>query len=130
MKRLIHCLDPYAGWIFVAGVAAVALWHRRARQQDQERVQRLQHTPVPILPDPGPKVSVLLPAWRERDYIASAIEAFLALSYSNKEIIVCAGGGDGTLDIARRPYKKLSGISSLPMTYIYFAFCVSYSTRL
>ncbi|MBN1261355.1 MAG: glycosyltransferase [Anaerolineae bacterium] len=102
MKRCIRWLNARAGWLFVAGVAAAAVWNWRAQQQDQKRLQRLQHTSVPTLADPGPQVSVLLPAWRERDHIGPAIEAFLALSYSNKEIIVCAGGDDGTLGIARR----------------------------
>lgn len=49
-----------------------------------------------------PKVSVLVAAWNEADTIHEHIESFLRLRYPNKELILCAGGMDGTYDIARQ----------------------------
>jgi cellulose synthase/poly-beta-1,6-N-acetylglucosamine synthase-like glycosyltransferase len=47
-----------------------------------------------------PLVSVLLPAWNEAARVGPCIESFRALRYPNKELVVCAGGADGTLRIA------------------------------
>ena len=48
-----------------------------------------------------PKVSVLVAAWNEADIIREHIQSFLGLHYPNKELILCAGGEDGTYRIAR-----------------------------
>ena len=47
-----------------------------------------------------PLVSVLVAAWNEAAHINRHIESFLALRYPNKELVLCAGGNDGTLDLA------------------------------
>jgi glycosyltransferase involved in cell wall biosynthesis len=41
-------------------------------------------------------------AWNEAAHIDDHLDTFLALSYPDKELIIAAGGGDGTLDLARR----------------------------
>jgi glycosyltransferase involved in cell wall biosynthesis len=43
---------------------------------------------------------VLAPAWNEAENLPSHIKAFEALTYPAKELIVCAGGADGSYDIA------------------------------
>lgn len=48
-----------------------------------------------------PTVSVLLPAWNEARMIARCLDSLLAIDWPGLEMIVCAGGGDATLDIAR-----------------------------
>jgi cellulose synthase/poly-beta-1,6-N-acetylglucosamine synthase-like glycosyltransferase len=48
-----------------------------------------------------PFVSVLVPAWNEKDTLPECIKALLLVEYPNWEIIVIAGGTDGTYDIAK-----------------------------
>lgn len=49
-----------------------------------------------------PSVSVLLPAWNEGRMLARCLDSVLAIDWPDLEVVVCAGGTDGTLDIARR----------------------------
>jgi len=49
-----------------------------------------------------PLVSVLVAAWNEAEMIEQHIESFLLLDYPHKELILCAGGEDGTYEVARR----------------------------
>ncbi|NJK33015.1 MAG: glycosyltransferase [Deltaproteobacteria bacterium] len=44
---------------------------------------------------------MLVAAWHEADHIGAHIAAFQALRYPNKELILCAGGADGTCAIAQ-----------------------------
>lgn len=48
----------------------------------------------------APNVSFLVPAWNAEDDIAGFVEAFLALRYPHKELILCVGGKDGGLKVA------------------------------
>lgn len=50
----------------------------------------------------GAKLSVLAAAWNEADNIDAFIRSFLALSYPRKELVLCAGGNDGTFELADR----------------------------
>lgn len=50
----------------------------------------------------SPSVSVLLPAWNDAAMIGRCLESLLAIDRPDLEIIVCAGGEDGTLDVARQ----------------------------
>jgi glycosyltransferase involved in cell wall biosynthesis len=50
----------------------------------------------------SPSVSVLLPAWNDAAMIGRCLESLLAIDRPDVEIIVCAGGEDGTFDVARR----------------------------
>lgn len=52
----------------------------------------------------APNVSFLVPAWNAEDDIAGFVEAFLALRYPHKELILCVGGKDDGLKVAER-YK-------------------------
>jgi len=47
-----------------------------------------------------PKVSVLVAAWNEADHIDRHIRSFLDLRYPYKELVLCAGGEDGTYHLA------------------------------
>ena len=49
-----------------------------------------------------PSVSVLLPAWNEHRMIERCLASLMSLDWPNLEIIVCAGGSDGTLRRALR----------------------------
>lgn len=48
-----------------------------------------------------PTVSVLVAAWNEAENIEPLIRSFAALSYPHRQLLVCAGGTDDTLDRAR-----------------------------
>lgn len=49
----------------------------------------------------GPKVSFLVAAWNEEDGLKSFLVSYSDLTYPNKELILCAGGSDRTLEIAK-----------------------------
>ena len=71
--------------------------------KDRRRLRQLAQSPEPAYDiQETPKVSILLPAWNEAGSLASCIESILSLRYPEKELVVCAGGRDATLEIARR----------------------------
>lgn len=47
-------------------------------------------------------VSVLVPAWNEVEHIAACLESLLAIDWPRFEILVSAGGEDGTYEVAER----------------------------
>ena len=87
-------------FLFVLGSAiSAAFWVR-----DYARLRRaLGRTPSVVLQPPyWPKVSVILPAWREATVVDRCLHSMLALDYpsENVEFIVVAGGPDGTFETA------------------------------
>jgi cellulose synthase/poly-beta-1,6-N-acetylglucosamine synthase-like glycosyltransferase len=46
--------------------------------------------------DGQPRLSVLVPIWEERARIAGLVAAFHALAYQPRELVLCAGGPDGS----------------------------------
>ncbi len=52
--------------------------------------------------DSAPRVSILLPAWNEAEFIPDCLASIRRLRYPDVELVVCAGGPDGTLERARR----------------------------
>ena len=96
-------LDIRAGWLCLGGLGLVALWNWRAWRRDRALAEQLHaEEPKPVELRATPRVSVLVAAWNEADMIEGHIKSFLALRYPNKELILCAGGNDGTYEIARR----------------------------
>jgi cellulose synthase/poly-beta-1,6-N-acetylglucosamine synthase-like glycosyltransferase len=53
-------------------------------------------------PDSRPLVSMLLPAWNEANHLSKCLRSILSLRYPQKQVILCAGGPDGSFDIAQR----------------------------
>jgi glycosyltransferase involved in cell wall biosynthesis len=49
-----------------------------------------------------PSVSVLVPAWNEADRIGRCLESLLAIEWPDLDILVAAGGDDGTYGVAQR----------------------------
>lgn len=87
------------------GLIAIFWQNRRARQQDAQTV--LKERDITIIPplymwQTLPKVSFLVAAWNEAEQIGGHIHHFCQLRYPNKELVLCAGGEDGTYDIARQ----------------------------
>ncbi|MBK9121845.1 MAG: glycosyltransferase [Chloroflexi bacterium] len=90
----------YASLLVVAGLAAgiVAVqWSRWSR--DRLLVPPARHVAAALPPHP-PKVSVLVAAWNEAALLPSHIESFKRLRYPNRELVLCAGGTDGTVELA------------------------------
>jgi cellulose synthase/poly-beta-1,6-N-acetylglucosamine synthase-like glycosyltransferase len=71
--------------------------------------------PTKSAPEDGRRLSVLVAAWNEAEGLGAFIDSFAALSYRNKELILCAGGTDGTLAIARaRACEGVRVLEQLP----------------
>jgi cellulose synthase/poly-beta-1,6-N-acetylglucosamine synthase-like glycosyltransferase len=101
LKALWAWLDARAGWLFLAGLGIAAAWNWWKWRQDRALALRLlAQKPGPVQLESTPKVSVLVAAWNEADIIREHVESFLRLRYPNKELILCAGGDDGTHEIA------------------------------
>jgi cellulose synthase/poly-beta-1,6-N-acetylglucosamine synthase-like glycosyltransferase len=102
LKVLWGWLNAEAGWLFLGGLVVVALWNWWKWRQDRALALRLRDRKTePVQLQATPKVSVLVAAWNEADIIREHIESFLRLRYPNKELVLCAGGEDGTCKIAR-----------------------------
>lgn len=87
------------------GLLSVSLynWHRWGKDK-AVLAQAANPPPVPA-PDRWrelPLVSVLVAAWNETENVEQHIHSFLTLRYRRKELILCAGGNDGTYRLARR----------------------------
>lgn len=95
--------DQHAHKLLIAGVAAIWAQNWRWWLRDQQAIARIraERSMLPTLRH-APRVSVLVAAWNERDHIDAHIESFLALPYPALELILCAGGADGTFEQAQR----------------------------
>lgn len=70
------------------------LWYKAQPYQKVESVDiKLENAPM---------VSILVPAWNAARDIPEFIDSFQALAYPNKELILCAGGTDASLEFARK----------------------------
>jgi cellulose synthase/poly-beta-1,6-N-acetylglucosamine synthase-like glycosyltransferase len=74
------------------------VWRRDQDKGDQSQVDLLP--PLDEWPS-RPRVSVLVAAWNESKTIERVIRSFMLLRYEPKQLILCAGGQDGTYEIAR-----------------------------
>ncbi len=94
--------NRHADKLLLAGVAAAAAYNWRVWQRDKAEALRVRDEwpPLPTLKR-TPRVSVLVAAWNEHIRIGPHLQSFLALRYANIELVVCAGGTDGTLDIVK-----------------------------
>lgn len=85
-------------------VVVPALLNLRAWAADRGLAQQLrqQRLHPPSLPDVShyPCISFLVAAWNEREMIQRCIQAVLELPYPNLELVLCAGGTDGTYALA------------------------------
>jgi hypothetical protein len=97
-------LDRLGDALLAAGLAAVAVVNIRRWRDDRTRAAATRAAlarPRPRLAA-APRVSVLVAAWNEAGGVARHVESVLGLAYPNLEYILCAGGDDGTLEIALR----------------------------
>lgn len=88
----------------LAGTAAL-IWHNwRQWSREAQAIAEAEpkENPASYKTWPSrPKVSALVAAWNEAGNIEAHIRSFLALSYPERELVLCAGGSDGTHDLAR-----------------------------
>lgn len=85
----------------IATWGALVSVQRNWRQWQHDQAALLKPMPRPVL-DRTPSVSVIVAAWNEAAIIEQHIQAFLALAYPVKQLVLCAGGKDNTFDIASR----------------------------
>jgi len=105
LRSGLHWANRHAGWLFLAGLAAVVIRQWRLWQKDKRSLSAIKAAPPlhgleswPRLP----KVSALVAAWNEAGNIQAHIESFLALRYPHKQLVLVAGGSDGTFEIAQK----------------------------
>ncbi|MCC7371772.1 MAG: glycosyltransferase [Chloroflexi bacterium] len=101
VRRARQLLDTVALPLSVALLGASG-W--RAWQQ-YRATPPAETLPTPVTVDSvaregAPLVSVLVAAWNERDTIGALIDSFESLTYPAAELILCAGGRDGTYELA------------------------------
>ena len=105
MAILSQWVDHYSGILLLAALAGAVWNHWRLWQRDRlllrKRATRACAPSFETWPS-RPRVSVLVAAWNEAKRIESHITSFQGLAYPNRELIVCAGGADGTYALARR----------------------------
>ncbi len=95
--------DAHALWLFGVGLTVAVVGNALLWRRDRRFVGGDVRTMYAWPPaDARPRVSLLIPAWNEAAFLPACLDSALALQYPEKEIIVCAGGTDGTLEIARR----------------------------
>jgi hypothetical protein len=105
LAALIARAERRGGWLFVAGLALVTLYQWRLWQRDRALLaHRRAPPPTPPLEEWAslPRVSALVAAWNEAEQIEAHIGSFLALRYPNKQLVLVAGGEDGTFALAQR----------------------------
>lgn len=96
-------LESNSLWFLLAGMGLSVVINALAWRKDRRRLDEVNSREETIDPLPTSlQVSFLIPAWCESQNLAACIKSILGLSYQNKQLIVCAGGMDGTLELARQ----------------------------
>jgi hypothetical protein len=95
-RRGLRCLLVGGAGVLVANAL---LWRR-----DSARALRCRATRrvLPNLPAAQPRVSMLVAAWNEADVIQRHLASVAALNYPDLEVVLSAGGQDGTYELARQ----------------------------
>jgi glycosyltransferase involved in cell wall biosynthesis len=95
--------ESHAGWVLIGGIFLAALLNLYLwRRQRTSVFVSYSHRRQEVRPARTPRVSILLPAWNEAEYIQDCLASIRRLRYPDVELVVCAGGTDGTLELARR----------------------------
>lgn len=115
-QRVSASLSRSAGWILALGLMVVTrqnvqLW-RRDRFLARQMRERCGAPPALAR---TPAVTALVAAWNEGPGLIAHLESFHALRYPAIDLVICAGGDDETLAIARRyGGSRVSVIEQLP----------------
>jgi cellulose synthase/poly-beta-1,6-N-acetylglucosamine synthase-like glycosyltransferase len=105
LKQLYLSANRNTGKLFLIGFLGVIFYNWWAWQRDKTLLNR-QSLPDKLPPLDSwpnlPLVSILVPAWNEVENIEQHIHSFNSLRYPQKELILSAGGEDGTYHLAQR----------------------------
>lgn len=98
-------------WIWLNGsvltlvpgsVGAVILFNYWKWLRDRARADELRaRSSAPVRLSAAPHVTIVATAWNEAPHIIAHLQSVRALRYPNKDYVLCAGGPDGTLQLAR-----------------------------
>lgn len=105
LKQALTWANQQAALLFLIGLLLVLLRQWQLWQRDKRRLAEIKATPPlpPLETWPRlPQVSALVAAWNEAGNIQAHIESFLALRYPHKQLVLVAGGTDGTLELAKK----------------------------
>lgn len=103
IQWIIYWVEEHAFWVFTLVLLGAGLDHYLQWLKDRRRVGEYQREPADFTSsEKAPLVSVLVPAWNEAGRLQACIDSILGLRYSNKEVILCAGGCDSTREIASK----------------------------
>lgn len=106
MKRIVSIIVAgYALFVFVRGIVAGLAARERVKTTPAHPGQR------------EPFVSVIIPAWRDRAALETCLRSLARVDYPDYEVIVVAGGPDGTYEAARaaaREDPRFQVIEQLP----------------
>ncbi|MEM7734767.1 MAG: glycosyltransferase family 2 protein [Deinococcota bacterium] len=83
-------------FVYLIVLAAFAAYHVRAFRATKHEPRTWPELSLPE--GKRPKVSVLVPAWNAGEDIAAFVAAFHSTDYPDKELILCVGGTDGSLE--------------------------------
>src|SRR4051812_9393475 len=100
--------QPADGWAVLAGflLVSVAAAHNLRAWRRAIALERDQDVDEAFEPSSRwrvrPSVSILVAAWNEAPLIERHLASFWGLTYSDLQLVICAGGTDGTYAIASR----------------------------
>jgi cellulose synthase/poly-beta-1,6-N-acetylglucosamine synthase-like glycosyltransferase len=107
LVRLSRPHDPHPKrltWLLLAALAGVCLNQWRLWQKDRAFLRQVRPPPpTPPLADwpQLPLVTLLVAAWNEAPQIRSFIASLASLRYPHKQLVLVAGGDDGTFTLAQ-----------------------------
>ncbi len=103
LEKLDHQLNRHRGKLLALSTMVIAWRNWQLWQRDENLVSKGRvHTIPATIFTHSPKVSFLVAAWNEATIIGKCLASLVELKYPDLEIIVCAGGLDGSLEIAQR----------------------------
>jgi cellulose synthase/poly-beta-1,6-N-acetylglucosamine synthase-like glycosyltransferase len=101
--QMVQLANQYASIVLLVGLLGTIFYNWVLWQRDKHMLAKRKVIPLPPLETwPGlPKVSILAAAWNDAKNIECFLRSFLQLRYPNIELVLCAGGKDGTYEVAR-----------------------------
>ena len=85
--------------LYALFVLARGVWRGRRAAHARPTVRTAE-------PQTWPFVSVIIPAWRDRAALEACLDSLARVDYPQYEVIVVAGGPDGTFDAARAAARR------------------------
>lgn len=82
--------------VYLFALFLFAAYHVRAWRRSSPSPPPEQPGQADLLTPSPPQVSVLVPAWNAAPDLAAFVRSYHRLRYPNKELILCAGGADGS----------------------------------